>query len=120
MGKISTRKKYIYLREVQKAKLEFSQSKFDKINTENFTFKNIYVLTKSIISSTSDTAVPPLITDIVIVDDYGKATYFNKFFTQSSVVDDSSASFPSLIAEPTPMLTNIVVQEEEVLIKLKS
>ena len=93
----------IYLREVQNAKLEFSQSKIDKINTENLTSKKIYGLKKSVISSSSNSAVPPLITDNgdVIVDDYGKATCFNKFFTQSSVVDDTSAYLLSLLLIPS-------------------
>ena len=111
----------IYIREVQKAKSDFSQSKFDKINTENLTSKKFSGLTKSIISSSRDSTIPPLITDSgdIIVDDYGKANHFNKFFTQSSVVDDTSASIPSLNAEPVPMLSDIVVQEEEVLDQIK-
>ena len=111
----------IYIREVQKAKSDFSQSKFDKINTENLTSKKFYGLTKSIISSSRDSTIPPLITDSgdIIVDDYGKANHFNKFFTQSFVVDDTSASILSLNAEPVPMLSDIVVQEEEVLDQIK-
>ena len=74
--------KEIDIREVQKAKSDFSQSKFDKINTENLTSKKFYGLTKSIISSSRDSTIPPLITGSgdIIVDDYGKANHFNKFF----------------------------------------
>ena len=78
--------------------------------------KKFFGLTKSIVSSSNDNAIPSLITDNgdVIVDDYGKAIYFNKFFTHSSVVNDTSASLPSFVAEPIPMSNNIVVQEDEV------
>ena len=40
-------------------------------------------------------------------------------FAQFSVVGDTSASIPSLNAEPVPMLSDIVVQEEEVLDQIK-
>ena len=84
------------------------------------TSKKFYGLTKCIISSSTDSAIPPLIADNgdVIVDDY-ENNHFNKFCTQSSVVDDTSASIPSLIAEPIPTLSDIVVQEEEVWDQIK-
>ena len=42
---------------------------------------------KSVISSPRDSAIPPIITDNgdVIVEDYNKATHFNKFFAKSAV-----------------------------------
>ena len=78
------------------------------------------MVSQNYLSSSRDSAIPPLIADNgdVIVDDYEKANHFNKFFTQSSVVDDTSASIPSLIAKPILMLSDIVV-EEDVLDQMK-
>ena len=74
---------------------------------------------KSVISR--DSAIPPIITDNgdVIVDDYNKATHFNKFFSKSAVIDDSSASLPISNSVNLPVLNNIVVHDEEVLNQIK-
>ena len=110
-----------YMREVQKAKPNFTRSKFNNINSENLTSKNFFSLTKSVISPPRDSAIPPIITDNgdVIVDDYNKATHFNKFFAKSSVIDDSSASLPISNPINLPILNNIVVHDEEVLDQIK-
>ena len=117
MGKISIIKKYIYTRYEKFKNLSQILTKL----TENLTPKKFYGPTQCIISSSRDRAIPPLIIDNgdVIVDDYEKANHFNKFFAQSSIVYHTSASIPSLIAEPVPMLSDIVVREEEVLDQIK-
>ena len=110
-----------YMREVQKAKSNFTQSKFDNINSENLTSKIFFSLTKSVISSPRDSAIPPIITDNgdVIVDDYNKATQFKEFFSKSSVIDDSSTSLPISNPVNLPMLNNIAVHDKEVLNQIK-
>ena len=109
------------MREVQKAKSNFTQSKFDNINSENLTSKKFFSLAKSVISSPRDSAIPPVITDNddIIVDDYNKATHFNEIFAKSSVIDDSSASLPISNPVNLPMLNNIVAHDEEILDQIK-
>ena len=72
----------IYMREVQKAKKEFSNTRIINVNANDLSSKKFFGFAKECFSKSKDNTMPHIIANNgeITVSDNAKATHFNKFF----------------------------------------
>lgn len=110
-----------YMREVKKAKYEYSKEMYNQVNTYDTSSKNFFSFAKKCFSHASDNAIPPIIAENgkIIVDDKDKATHFNKYFATASLIDESNSTIPSTSVSSVEILNDFSIGETEVSDQIK-
>ena len=97
-----------YINEVNRCKKEFDTKHLQEIDNADVNSKTYYKLSKELLRTSNDISIPPMLSEdgSIIVGDLEKATAFNKFFANASVLDDSEAILPQN-SDPYPGVSTL-------------
>ena len=110
-----------YNHQIKKAEQDYNHKLADNLKSKTVSSKQWWKLAKTFLGFTSNSSYPPIRDgDDIYFDNKGKAQAFNEFFISHSNINTEGASLPNTITAVQSELSQIVIQEQEILDLLKS
>ena len=110
-----------YNREIKKAEHEYNLKLASELQNKSVSTKQWWKLAKSFLGYNYNTSFPPIKDgDNIHFDNKGKAQAFNDFFISHSTINTDGATLPNTLNVAQSELSDVYIQESEILDILKS